>query len=1660
MNVFIKYFVMLLFSLTIFSSARSQNWPTITGDQNNDPTFDKSSVWHKNMELIQPLNLSAPFEGEQFSTGYIKFKNSSNVDEKGQFVIVATRQHDFRGDPTLIEPALTNVAALNAAYYIGPSRIQVFDVTNPRNPSIALEIMLKKGPSLNISDDTTFSVRETYHTFKNTSIWIDDDGHTFLAANVNEFKRIHEGVLVKTSPTIYSRVLIIDLTAALTHVKASGATSNVIIISDATDRNSAYVRGTSSITFDDVYIGYIPRDDEHFTMAWDKELVGEVYYKKATQRTQNHTMTCDPMSSVLSINPLYYSTTCDINPTTGDFSNEEYHAYVDLYLMNSIPLHIDFSSNSNFVTPTRITTNGNVPICVDVVLGSDRYVTRPHEAHAHKMKVMEPRTDGTNNWEIPHATDFHEHMIMLNVASFGSSKESIDNMGENKPLGGGVIFKIEWDMNDEGNAVVEQKQYWGYSDDRENPNDKFTTGYTANSKDVDWTPIKTHTLGSFHINLWTHLFLTANEMDNTDIGLWENGTTLESIHPTDDVTVNAESASGGLKGYVHTNKYNTQWGSYESTPFVDNYVVDDRRIGNYMKVWGAKLHQSILGVGNDDADGGPIGSYDTHEIMPGDYNINGRNAALENNQIVDLKGILNSSSSAVQPGISGAHHFNSIYGITGQYFDDSGMDYKINRELFVANYTAGARVLDFKEFLKPEITDYSTYVSSITFSPKIIHERAYFDFFPTLTYNKEDRYFYLLKNYIGQSGSPEREDYFRDQLFNLVNYYNGFIDVLPDTRKYLSTPGTGLEVDEEFVYAMGASGKQAPWLKNGGFLVLRYFRDSIGGTISGYDGSGGDMAFREVNLQGDFKITRDLNIAEDAVVTLMPGKENEPGIFSSSSIHRNGGGSGFINVYGTLNISLPAGDNDGTSIVLDATRIQVMDGGKLVFHKIRDDKSQPIIVKSRIIVAGGGTLEVKEGAYVAFNQHLDIYGGFKSLGTSNEPVMLVGNLNPSTNRKPDFENFWYDQIRITIDGYDKLPEEGNYEMRYSTFKNLPISIRNSTLNNGYSVDNCTFLDSTRISVGTIPGLSTSLVFLSTGKDSRPLESKKTTWFTNCKFADVGDISSMTKHVQNANRKNGLSAINFKIISIINCEFDELLRGASFENVSMGSITGSNFTNCKAGSVITSSNMKLCDNDYEDCVIGASYTTTSSSTTIFDNDFVTTQVGIGLYHSGEYWLKGNTLNYYCNGVGVWGRSYAILAPKSSDKACPIPPYGDQWYYLGRNHFDYPSSPSEVTKFNMYNYSHDIAIHDNLSDVYLRCGFNKFAISSDKHIHNNSSTFKYIDGSNNEFRPSPSYIPRVNTSFISVSGDNKDVSEDPNLSCFNTLTCLDLCNPVPAFGGGPGGDDCEPFCAIKIRRFDFDTNATNSTVLLHYSDSKLSMLDTSISEYKRIEYAKQAFYTVIILDSNTIYVDTLLTDLNTIINDTLYTTLEKSNASFLKGMIFESRFELDSAFSVYSSIINQNYSVQDSLNAHWKLLKLAAESYLDTIYVPEYDSLMAIYYVIMTDDLLLSSSNPNMKQGIHDIETEDDNVSSKSSIEYIKANPVISNSELRYIIMEECEVSLDIRDERGLLVANLVNSFHNPGTYDIKIDAKDMISGTYFATLKACDQVVTLKFVVIK
>ncbi len=245
----------------------------------------------------------------------------------------------------------------------------------------------------------------------------------------------------------------------------------------------------------------------------------------------------------------------------------------------------------------------------------------------------------------------------------------------------------------------------------------------------------------------------------------------------------------------------------------------------------------------------------------------------------------------------------------------------------------------------------------------------------------------------------------------------------------------------------------------------------------------------------------------------------------------------------------------------------------------------------------------------------------------------------------------------------------------------------------------------------------------------------------------------------------------------------------------------------------------------------------------------------------------------------------------------------------------------------------------------------------------------------------------------------------------------------------------------------------------------MLDTLLSSYSRIEYAKQSYYTACLIDSSYVTIDSLIISFDKIITDTRFTEREKINARFLTGLLYEKKYQLDSAVSMFNLIYTYNCDAADSMIVNWKLKRIEADlnwdsTSTDTFVITSYDSLNALYLHNSTKDLMLDSLHFHPKSAHTQYETDSYDLPLICKIDYIASNPVVTNSDLKYTISEDCDVILDIVNESGKTVLNLVDIYQKAGTYLTRIDVSKLSPGLYFVILKACNQKVSSKLIVHK
>ncbi len=77
-----------------------------------------------------------------------------------------------------------------------------------------------------------------------------------------------------------------------------------------------------------------------------------------------------------------------------------------------------------------------------------------------------------------------------------------------------------------------------------------------------------------------------------------------------------------------------------------------------------------------------------------------------------------------------------------------------------------------------------------------------------------------------------------------------------------------------------------------------------------------------------------------------------------------------------------------------------------------------------------------------------------------------------------------------------------------------------------------------------------------------------------------------------------------------------------------------------------------------------------------------------------------------------------------------------------------------------------------------------------------------------------------------------------------------------------------------------------------------------------------------------------------------------------------------------------------------------------------------------------------------------------------NPFNPTTNIKFDIAKASNVKLVIYDILGREVRTLVNEFKNPGAYEMKFDASNFASGTYFYRIEAGDFVEIKKMVLVK
>ena len=71
----------------------------------------------------------------------------------------------------------------------------------------------------------------------------------------------------------------------------------------------------------------------------------------------------------------------------------------------------------------------------------------------------------------------------------------------------------------------------------------------------------------------------------------------------------------------------------------------------------------------------------------------------------------------------------------------------------------------------------------------------------------------------------------------------------------------------------------------------------------------------------------------------------------------------------------------------------------------------------------------------------------------------------------------------------------------------------------------------------------------------------------------------------------------------------------------------------------------------------------------------------------------------------------------------------------------------------------------------------------------------------------------------------------------------------------------------------------------------------------------------------------------------------------------------------------------------------------------------------------------------------NIPAKFNLSQNYPNPFNSGTTINYSVITPSNIKLEIFDSKGCLIETLINSYHSPGDYSIKYNAKDLASGIY-------------------
>lgn len=1281
-----------------------------------------------------------------------------------------------------------------------------------------------------------------------------------------------------------------------------------------------------------------------------------------------HTLGVDQKSGVLTL-PLLFP----VKDGSG-----VYHAYVDMFDLATITTACTPSTTPVLGVLNRIEMASNKPIEIPKI-GTDNKLAYPHDVVPQYLSSKKVRLflGSTTN------------------GVYAADPKYQSTVTTPKDQAGGVVI-VDVDYSTATAATVSTPVYWPYDMDRNSPASQF-------SSDAGWKYRQAHTAAPFvHTGeTATSFVLTADEFARARYNTTDGNKTQMQPEPSHALTTSSGAWTGGVDPIIYNAvmTYNSTYGIYQPSGSEDN-----RRLGAYLRVWNTSTSSggalSIIGTGSN---AGPFGMYDPIESTEPE------NLYFASRKTLPSSGGIATSctaSSSEDVGPSTVHRVHTI----SQY--DGSMFSRNNNDVFLTAYAAGCRVINLGS----------------TATDGVVLEKGFFDFIPTLNYNKTSEYFYRLSSggcdQLESTGSEHRYM----ALNNIGMYFMGVWHTVPDFgTSRVGTDGTGsLPEDEKFVYVMGfGEGKVVAstsvsdyavdpsavtstdgrnWIPQGGYLLLRYFDGKLGGEIKGYVGTDGwsNKSYRTVNLQGPFTVERDVTIAAGTTVNLLAGHSGDPGVFEATSITASSGKK--IIVEGNLVISVEDGDTKGTDIIIDSP-IEVRDGGCLIINKIKDGKK--VQFKQAIVVKSGGTWKFnpKSNVELYYKDH-ECDGHFRVDGTRDERVVITSRRSGS-----DFSQSAYINGKGTSDF-----EKSRIQIAYADVANTCIRLESVT------------------SRTAIPAISNSTFTLTRAGENelweifrltKPLSTLGTNRRAQVLVKDSRFTDATTGYAARESHHSALFIADASACKLTNLEIDNFKTGTFALNNDGVYVQGCDVKNSQTGIYVNSGTASVCNstftnNEFSWVIYG------SGSAYYRDNTFTSCVKGVSATACGRQFLRNNTFSGYHSGLSSWT---STLMLRNEERP------GDN-YEFGRNHFNGAVNTTTTPAYA----TADISLKFK-AELIVDCGYNKFSEYSDYHVaHDNDGVAHALNVDHNEWSPGANYIPRL--AYMTYTGVTRNVSQTVDPSCTNVVN-NEVCGTVVCPSSGAGAY--------------LELDGTDSTLQAARVAIRADVQDTNLPWKCRKDKAWEYYEVVRLIDSSA-FRTTLKSDMKDIFKQTTLDTTFRSTALLIKALTHVRMEEYDSAKYVWNTITSNFPNTADSVVGHW--MSMYVDIVTDTL--NRKDTLTRAYNDRIVMDLrnrmtlpsisLYKSGSDHRSEGVHEVM---DDVSPGSPA---RPNPTVSGTvSLDFLSATSVRCFIDVVDVQGIVQSSFEQSLHI-GQNDIVVQTVSLAPGTYVAKVRCSDFVHSVPFVV--